>query len=61
MDLWIVKTLPLWNSWQLHFMYLFILPPSAHHPHRGGLEAEWIHRIKLYLAMGTVFLLLQRG
>jgi len=54
MDLWIVKTFLLWNSWQLHFMYLFIFLPlsPAQHPHRG-LEAEWIHIIKTYFAMGT--------
>ena len=63
MDLWIIKTFPLWNSWQLHFMYLLIFLPlsPARHPHRGGLEAEWIHRIKTYFVMGTIFLLLQRG
>lgn len=43
------------------YLLIFLLLSPAHHPHRGGFEAEWIHRIKTYFSMGTDFLLLQRG
>lgn len=62
MDLWAIKTFLFWNSWQLHFMCLLFFPPlfPAHHSHRGGLEAEYIHRIKMCFCCGN-FLLLQKA
>lgn len=53
MDLWAIKTLVLWNNWQLYFTFPFSSLFPAHHPQRGRLEAEWIHRIKMYFAMET--------